>query len=165
MIDNCLTKHFFMRTLDKYSRGEIIKEMNLAFVEKDSIIFSQGSIGSYFYIIRDGEVELYINNNLVKTLSKGESFGELALLHGATRSGTCKASKGTYFWVLERRIFRKIIDHINNLNFEENKKFLQSIPILNNIENDQKSILCSNLNKEYYDIGSYVVKSNMFSYI
>jgi signal-transduction protein with cAMP-binding, CBS, and nucleotidyltransferase domain len=134
--------------------------MSLCSVQAGSIIFAQGSLGNFFYILKEGQVDLIINNNHIKTLTEGESFGELALLHGAARSGTIKASKDCFLWVLERKNFRKIIDHINHINFEENKKFIQSIPILNNIENDQKAILCGNLIKEVYEANDYIVKGN-----
>ena len=62
--------------------------LSLAYVPKDTIIFKQGNSGSYFYIIKEGSVNLVINDKQVKTLSIGESFGELALLHVAPRSGT-----------------------------------------------------------------------------
>lgn len=137
---------------------EIVKEMTLCFVPAGTVIFSQGSIGNFFYILKDGNVELIVNGNVVKTLTSGENFGELALLHGATRSGSVKAVTDCYLWVLERKNFRKIIDHINEINFEENKKFIQSVPILSNIENDQKTILCSSLIKEVFEEGATIVK-------
>jgi CRP-like cAMP-binding protein len=158
LIDNCLTKHFFMRVLDKASRAEIIKEMSLASVNEGEMIFNQGTMGNFFYIIKEGKVELLINDNPIKSLEEGESFGELALLHGAARSGSIKASTNCLMWVLERKNFKKIVDHINHINFQENKKFLLSIPILVNIENDQKAILCSNLIKELYEPGDTIVK-------
>jgi signal-transduction protein with cAMP-binding, CBS, and nucleotidyltransferase domain len=132
--------------------------MSLCTVNSGVTIFDQGSLGNFFYIIKEGEVELFINQNHIKTLIKGESFGELALLHGASRSGTIKASKDCALWVLERKNFRKIIDHINNINFEENKKFIESIPILSIIEDDQKAILCGSLIKEVYEENDYIVK-------
>lgn len=132
--------------------------MSLCSVMQDDVIFSQGSIGNYFYIIKKGQIQLIINNNPVKFLEQGESFGELALLHGTPRSGTVIATSDCLLWVLERKNFKKIVDHINHINFEENKKFIQSISILSNIENDQKSILCSNLIKELYEPGAQIVK-------
>jgi hypothetical protein len=44
------------------------------------------------------------------------------------------------------------------MNYEENKRFINSIPILANIENDLKSILASNLIKLFYDKDKSIVK-------
>jgi len=162
LIDNCLLKHFFMRCLDQEARNEIIKEMSLCKIDAETYIFRQDSMGSFFYIIKKGDCELFVNDNYLKDIKAGESFGELALLHGAPRSGSVKTKEVTYVWCLERNNFRKIVDHINKINYEENKRFINSIPILNNIENDLKSILASNLIKEYYDKDKTIVKGKKY---
>jgi cGMP-dependent protein kinase len=160
LIDKCLLQHFIMRTLESDARSEIIKEMSLCKVDADTFIFRQYSIGNFFYIIKEGEVQVFVNENCVKSLKTGECFGELALLYGAPRSAGVKTIGITYLWCLERRNFRKIVDHINYLNFEENKKFIESVEIFANIANEFKSILASNLIKEYYDKDKYIVKGN-----
>ena len=91
LIDNCIIKHFFRRTLEKTARLEIIKEMWFVIIPSNTIIFQQGTPGNFFYILKVGTVELFIDGKKIKTFSVGESFGELALLHGAPRSGTDKA--------------------------------------------------------------------------
>ena len=158
LIEECLMKHFFMRSLEKQARNEIVKEMSLCFVPEGSTIFKQGMIGTYFYILQKGKVELLINDKSVKTLSTGENFGELALLHGAPRSGTIKAVTDCYLWVLERKNFKKIVDHITQSQFNENKKFIQSTPILSCLDINEKNILCSNLYKVSFEPGEYIVK-------
>lgn len=104
--------------------------MSLCNVDAGTTLFKQGSLGYYFYIVKEGLVDLYINDDLVKTIKPKESFGELALLHNSPRSGTIKTTENCEFWVLERKNFRKIVDFINQINYEENRKFIQSIPIL-----------------------------------
>ena len=158
LIDNCIMKHFFMRTLERGARLEIIKEMSFATVPSNTIIFQQGTPGNFFYILKVGTVELFIDEKKIKTFSVGESFGELALLHGAPRSGTVKAVTECGLWVLERKNFRKIVDHITKMNFEENKTFIQSVPILRTIDHYQQAILCLSLIKETFEEGKYIVK-------
>lgn len=161
LINNCLMKHFFMRSLDKEARTEIIKEMTLCKVDADTVVFKQGSLGNFFYIIKEGELDLYLNDNFTKTMVPSDSFGELALLHGAPRSGTVKTKSNVLLWCLERKNFRKIMDHINLINYEENFKFISSIPILANIDNDLKSVLASNLLKEFFEADKFIVRGNV----
>ena len=104
--------------------------MSLCTIVAGTTLFKQGSIGNYFYIVREGSVELYINDLHIKTISPKQSFGEMALLHSAVRSGTIVATSDCEFWVLERKNFRTIVDYINKILYEENRKFIQSIPIL-----------------------------------
>jgi CRP-like cAMP-binding protein len=104
--------------------------MVYASVDPNTVICTQGANGSYFYVIKIGNVDLYINDNFMKTLTTGDSFGDLALLHDAKRSGTIIATEYTEMWCLERKNFRNVIEYINRKNYEENKNFLQSVSIL-----------------------------------
>ena len=74
LIDNCIIKHFFMRTLDAPARLEIIKEMSLAYVPEKTIIFKQGSPGNYFYILKSGKANLIIDNIKKISINVGESL-------------------------------------------------------------------------------------------
>ena len=159
LIEQCLIKHFFMSGLERQARLEIIKEMSLVSINENTIIFKQGGKGSYFYILKQGSVQISSSNDKTsKTIHVGESFGELALLHGAPRSHTAKTITECQLWVLERKNFKKIVDHITKLNFQENKLFVESVPILANIDDAQKSILISSLYKEIFDEGFYIVR-------
>jgi cGMP-dependent protein kinase len=158
LLDKCLMKNLFMRNLEKQARVEVIKKMMYCFVPKNTIIFEQGTTGIYFYIIKEGKVSLAIDNDIKKSLNPGESFGDLALLHGAVRSGTIKAVEDTHVWCLERKKFKQIVDYITNKNFEENKSFIMSIPILNNMDSNFITRLSSNMIGEIYDPGAYIVK-------
>ena len=158
LIEDCLMRHFFLRSLEKQARIEIIKQMSLCFIEKNKIIFNQGTPGNFFYILKEGTVELIIDGKHKKDINQGENFGELALLHGALRSGTVKTKTDCFFWVMERKNFRKIVDHITHITFEENKKFVNSIPILSSLGHTEKTILCNNLYKESFEEGTYIVK-------
>ena len=159
LINNCLIKHFFMKDLDKQARNAIIQEMSLSSVQENIYIYKQGGIGNYFYILKEGKIEIIPQNiNKRREINIGESFGELALLHEAKRLESAKAITECYLWVMERKNFRKIVEHITKKHFEENKKFIESIPILANIENTQKTLLCSSLYKESFDEGKYIVR-------
>ena len=159
LIENCIKKHFFMKDLNEKARKEIIKEMSLVSVQPNTYLFKQGGIGNYFYILKEGSIEFISRNNSKNRKIKiGESFGELALLHGATRSETAKSLTESFLWVMERKNFRKIVDHITKMNYEENKNFIESIPILANIHYTQKTILCSFLYKENFQKGHFIVR-------
>lgn len=158
LINECLMKHFFMKKLDKDARGEIVKQMTLCEVAEGNYVCKQGTMGFYFFIIKDGKFQVEINGQLLKTLNSGESFGELALIHGANRSASIKALTKSLVYIMERKHFRKICDHIRMINFEENKKFIQSIPILSNMDNNLKSVLANNLIKEYYEANQNIVR-------
>lgn len=158
MINDLLQKHFFMRILEKKARTEIIKEMTICSIDNNTEIFTQGEYGSYYYIVKTGIIDLFINGKYIKSINRGESIGELALINSSPRSATAKANGNVEVYVLERRNFRKIIDVINKINYEENKQFLLSVKMLSAIDNDLKTILSNNLLKQYFKKGDYIFK-------
>jgi cAMP-dependent protein kinase regulator len=119
-----------MKNLDIKKRKEIILQMSLCLVNAGQHIFEQNGIGSYFYVVKEGIVSLYIDDKLIKSLHTGDSFGEIALLHGVTRSGTIVAGSDCSLWVLDRLTFRKVKENISRSIFEGNKKFILSVPLL-----------------------------------
>lgn len=136
--------------------------MSVGTIDKGAVLFKQNSFGEYFYILKEGEVSLYINEKFIKNLSQGDSFGELALLHCAPRSGTVKANSKCTFYCLERSKFKQIVDSLNEANFNESKQFIKSVQSFDHLENDQKTLLCMNMVKEFYDSGKTIVKSNLY---
>ena len=161
LIENALKKNFYMKALNSITTLEIIKQMSLVSIKEDTIVFKEGLDGNYFYIIKEGQVEIYSNNEYKKTLKEGDTFGQLALLYQAPRTVTIKAVTNCLFWIMERKHFRQIIDRINQIQFEENKRFIQSIPILSSIDSSQKAFLCSSLNKQIYDKNEYILREGL----
>jgi len=158
MIEKCLLKNLFMRNLDKQARLEVTKQMSYSFVTKNTVIFEQGSMGIYFYIVKEGKVHLFIDQVFKKGLSTGDSFGDLALLYGAPRSGTVKAAEDTYMWCLERKKFKHIVDFIMKKNFEESKAFIKSIPMFMHMDINFITRLSMAMISVVYDPGMDIIK-------
>ncbi len=158
IILEAISKNFFLKNLTQDSRTEIIKKMDLYKVNEDTIILKEGTPGNFFYIIKEGVVEISQNQNIVRTLSRGESFGELALLHNAMRSRTVRSLKKCQFYCIDRGNFKSIMNEMNNQNFEENKSFLDSISSLDSLREEQKSLLTSKLVKENHEENKCIFK-------
>lgn len=158
LIDECLLKHFFLQSFNKKVRKEIIKQMCLVKVNANNYVFKEGTTGNYFYIVKSGTSQLIIGGKKIKEFTMGNSFGELALLHNAPRSGSVIALTDCLFWVLERKIFRTIKDEITETHYEENKHFLESLPLLSTLQNYQKIILSNALCKESFKKDEHIVR-------
>ena len=154
IISQVMSKHFFMQTLTKQAKNEIITTMSLCKIKEGNILFTQGSYGSYWYIISDGIFELYINDELRLELKRGDSFGELSLMYDSPRAATVKAKTNCFVWVLRREAFRKIINFLGQLHYDENIRFLNSIHFP--IEQTFKSILANNLMIHIYKAGDVI---------
>ena len=70
------------------------------------------------------------NDKFIKNIGVWESFGELALLHQSARSGTIKANLDTLVYCLDRSKFKKIVETINEREYNESRMFIKTIPIL-----------------------------------
>lgn len=79
------------------------------------VILHQGEEDNNFYIIEEGEVELYItpegSNEMIKlkTCKSGESFGESSIMYGKDRSFTAKISSEAKLWVLDNQNYKRLI--------------------------------------------------------
>jgi CRP-like cAMP-binding protein/sugar phosphate isomerase/epimerase/polyhydroxyalkanoate synthesis regulator phasin len=71
--------------------------------QKGDIICEQGTPGQEMYLVKEGEVTVFINESSVASLGPGEIFGEISLFYNVDRSATVKAAKkGTKIGVLSR---------------------------------------------------------------
>ena len=59
--------------------------------DSEEIIFKKGDIGDSLFIIKDGEVNCEINNNVIRVLKAKDFFGEYAVLFNIPRSLSCVA--------------------------------------------------------------------------
>jgi CRP/FNR family cyclic AMP-dependent transcriptional regulator len=79
-------------------------------------IFHQGDPGDSLFIIQEGSVKIVLPSPegeeaaIIATLSRGDFFGELALLDGAYRSATAVALEASETLVLRREPFVSLVD-------------------------------------------------------
>ena len=82
------------------------------FAEGD-VIVRQGAPADKFFIIVDGEVEVVRESEgktrSLGTLSRGQFFGEIAILRDTPRIATVRAVKPTTLFAMEREVFRSVV--------------------------------------------------------
>jgi CRP/FNR family transcriptional regulator, cyclic AMP receptor protein len=81
-------------------------------VDPGRILVSEGSTGSEFFVIIDGNATVSRHGRKVATLGPGDAFGELALLDKAPRNATVTASTPMELVVLGQREFGGLIDEV-----------------------------------------------------
>ncbi len=72
-------------------------------------VFHQGDPGDRFYVIEDGEAEVIGDGRLIRTLSSGDGFGEIALLEETARTATVRARTPLRLHRLDRCHFRSAV--------------------------------------------------------
>jgi MFS family permease len=68
-------------------------------------VITQGDPGHRFYLIEEGEVEVFEDGVFRRTEGRGESFGEIALLRDVPRTATVRTTVETRLLALERDQF------------------------------------------------------------
>jgi CRP-like cAMP-binding protein len=56
-------------------------------------------------VIADGEITVTAGGRHLRTLTRGDGFGEIALLHAVPRTATCTATTETTLYALGRNDF------------------------------------------------------------
>jgi MFS family permease len=68
-------------------------------------VFNEGEVGERFYVIESGTADVTIRGEFIRSLSVGDSFGEIALLRDVPRTATVSATSDLVTRVIERGHF------------------------------------------------------------
>jgi len=79
--------------------------------QRGQIIFKEGEIGKYMYVVRSGSVELRVAGKPLEVLETGSFLGEMALLDCPHRSATAKAMTVVELVPIDKERFNKLLDH------------------------------------------------------
>jgi hypothetical protein len=86
------------------------KEVTPQSFSAGSVIFGEGEHGNSMYVVKSGEVDIYIHDHLVETVGADGFFGEVALLDHVTRSGTAVAKTDCTLIPINERHFLFMVE-------------------------------------------------------
>lgn len=72
-------------------------------------VVEEGDVGDRFYLLDEGEVEVYEGDVFKRTLGPGDGFGEIALLHDVRRTATVRATGPCSLLALGREHFLEAV--------------------------------------------------------
>ena len=98
----------FFESLDEDERGVLAQHIDRRRYNAGATIFRDGEPGGAMYVIRSGQVELWLydedkNRVVLGTFGEGEFFGELSLLDEERRTATATALTHTDVLVIDRQ--------------------------------------------------------------
>jgi len=101
--------HIFA-SLNKSAIDVLAKQIVRQIQKKGDIVFSEGEMGTRLFIIHSGRLLVSIGGKELRTLSKGDYFGERALLFDEARSATVTSDSDCEIWSLDKTSFLGCIE-------------------------------------------------------
>merc|ERR1711872_72528 len=157
-LSKAIAKNVLFSHLDENERSDIFDAMFPSSAMPGEIIIKQGNEGDNFYIIDQGEVEIYVNGEKVLNIGEGGSFGELALIYGTPRAATVKAASDVKLWGIDRDSYRRILMGSTIRKRKMYEEFLAKVSILENLDKWERLTVADALEATSFEHGEAVVK-------
>jgi CRP/FNR family cyclic AMP-dependent transcriptional regulator len=102
---------------------EISKHADEVKVDRGKVLAQQGKAGWEFIFIVDGKAKVEKDGKVIRELSEGDFFGEVALIDGKPRTASVTAESGMTVLIVHKTSFNHLLDTIPGLQ----KKILISL--------------------------------------
>lgn len=107
-----------LSSLSDSERSAIADVLNpIAFADGEAII-EEGQEGTAFYLVEHGEVDVTTQaggDKPIKSIKRGDYFGELALLNSAPRKATCKAKGAVSVVCMDKAAFTRMLGKVEDI--------------------------------------------------
>nr|KAG5709510.1 hypothetical protein BaRGS_023192 [Batillaria attramentaria] len=157
-LSKAIAKNVLFSHLDDNERSDIFDAMFPVHRHAGEVIIQQGDEGDNFYVIDQGEVDVYVNGEHVTTIGEGGSFGELALIYGTPRAATVKAKSDVKLWGIDRDSYRRILMGSTIRKRKIYEDFLSKVSILENLDKWERLTVADALEPVQFEDGEEIVK-------
>ena len=158
LIENCLLKHPLLYFLEKNALREIIQQMSQYQSKENTEILTQGEIPWFFLILSEGICDIYYNGEIIDTKETGDCLDEISLIYDCNRIFSVKTRTKCKFWGLGRKNFKKILELVTNITFDEKYRNLSSIPLFSFNDINLRNKIIYNLNREKRNAGNKIIR-------
>ncbi|XP_047635308.1 cAMP-dependent protein kinase type I-beta regulatory subunit isoform X1 [Phacochoerus africanus] len=172
-----ISKNVLFAHLDDNERSDIFDAMFPVTHIAGETVIQQGDEGDNFYVVDQGEVDVYVNGEWVTpgpdavprplqvyvngewvtSISEGGSFGELALIYGTPRAATVKAKTDLKLWGIDRDSYRRILMGSTLRKRRVYQEFLSKVSILESLEKWERLTVADALEPVQFEDGEKIV--------
>ncbi|XP_034448231.1 protein kinase, cAMP-dependent, regulatory, type I, alpha (tissue specific extinguisher 1) a isoform X1 [Hippoglossus hippoglossus] len=158
-LSKAMEKNVLFAHLDDNERSDIFDAMfSVSYIAGEMVIL-QGDEGDNFYVIDQGEMDVYVNSELVTGIGEGGSFGELALIYGTPRAATVRAKSNVKLWAIDRDSYRRILMGSTLRKRKMYEEFLSKVSILESLDKWERLTVADSLEKvQFVDSQKIVVQ-------
>lgn len=157
-LSKAIAKNVLFAHLDDAERSDIFDAMFSVNRLAGEILILQGDEGDNFYVIDHGEVDIYVNETQVSSISEGASFGELALIYGTPRAATVKAKTDVNLWGIDRDSYRRILMGSTIRKRKMYEEFLGKVSILESLDEWERLTVADALEPVQFEDTQVIVK-------
>ena len=147
-----------LQSLKQSQLKKLASEMTTKNFEKDEVVFHKGEEGDDFYIVERGQFEVLDGETVLATLTRGNCFGELALLKNDKRAATVKATSSSKCLCLSRENFNARLGSLEEIQHMWRYEALRRVPVLSKLTKTQRNKLVLVMQERTYDAGAVIVK-------
>ena len=134
--------------LDRFEKLSLLDGLRAQWYNKGEIVVRAGDIGDLFYIIEEGHVECWVQmlndqkqpiERVIRKLTSGDHFGELALINNEKRTLTVKCgSHKAKLLALDRDTFTRILGSIEQYLHLDYSDMFKSFDNVNALEESKQ---------------------------
>ena len=138
-IRKTLSNNFVFRNITSEVLDSIINQIFYCTFNKDDIIYKEGDIGNFFYIIFKGKIEATSEkNNIIKYYGEWDCFGELSLINQQKREENIKCLEDVELFSIDGIAFRDTVKRINEEIFKDKFNFINNVFIFKYLDSISK---------------------------
>lgn len=160
-LSKAIEKNVLFSHLDDNERSDIFDAMFPVVHKAGEVIIQQGDEGDNFYVLDQGEVDVYVNGQHVTTIAENGSFGELALIYGTPRAATVKAKTDVKLWAIDRDTYRRILMGSTIRKRKMYEEFLSKVSILESLDKWERLTVADALEPVTFNDGDIIVEQGM----
>jgi cAMP-dependent protein kinase regulator len=137
LIKEALNKNFVFDEISDDDLMPFIDAFESVSFSGGDFIVKQGDPGSYFYIVNQGKVRFYVEEEEVSVASRGDSFGEVALLYTCPQAASVMVTEdGVSVFRVGHMVFRSILKMRTEKLDREKAKLLEAMECFKDVGKD-----------------------------
>ncbi|XP_033872880.1 cGMP-dependent protein kinase 1 [Acipenser ruthenus] len=158
LIVKAIYQNDFLNRLDDEQINMMVECLCAAEWSQGETVIREGTEGNTLYIVAAGELRVTQGGRVLRTLSQGDVFGELAILYNCKRTATVTAITNVQLWCIERQTYRAIMTNKSKRKREQIMGFLKTARILKRLSDAQLSKIIDSMDECKFQSKEVIVR-------
>lgn len=156
-IKNSLKKHFLFQEMTDEIMRMVLEDLIEFQLEQGRYLYEEGDNGNYFYILKNGVLEVTVNDVRKGIYQDWDCFGELALLQKCKRTETVQCLTTASVFILDGESFRDLLTKMNSAKIKDRLVFLDLIPTFNGLSGLERHNIAEYMDLVEFEFGDAVI--------